>query len=39
VPLDQTDLTSSRDGSTKAVEEASRKGELTLALGGRPALG
>jgi len=34
--LDQTDLTKGRDDSSKAVEEASRRGEQTLAARGQP---
>jgi len=37
-PSDQTNSTKRRDDSLKAVEEASRRGEQTLAIGGRPAL-
>jgi len=39
VLLDQTNLTIGRDGSSEAVEEASRRGGQTLNAGGRPALG
>ena len=39
VSLDQTDLTSDRDGSSKAVEEAFGRRAPTLTLGGRAAPG
>jgi hypothetical protein len=37
-PLDETDLTSNRDDSSKAVEKASRRGGQTLAIEGPLAL-